>query len=162
MWKQLTQKARKAIFLAQEEAGRLGYSNVGPEHLLLALSREDDCMAVRILEGIGLDAGTLRVHTMKELSRGSETLGNDMQLTTEAKAVIDLAFSESRQMKEEWVGTEHLLLGILRSTESTAARVLGGLGADVAQVRTQIQNLKAGALSFGGMNGKSTLTVSSL
>jgi len=161
MWKQLTQKARKAIFLAQEEAGRLGYSNVGPEHLLLALAREDDCMAVRILEGLGLDPGTLRVQVMKELSRGSETLGHEMQLTAEAKAAIDLAFSESMQMKEDWVGTEHLLLGILRSAESSAARVLGDLGADITQVRTQLQNLKAGALPLG-MNGRSTVTMSTL
>lgn len=162
MWKQLTQKARKAIFLAQEEAGRLGYSNVGPEHLLLALAREDDCMAVRILDGLGLDAGTVRAKTMRQLSRGNETLSQEMQLTTEAKAVIDLAFSESRQMKEDWVGTEHLLLGIVRSTESTAAKVLADLGADMMNVHTQLLNLKAGALPMGGLSARGSVTVSSI
>jgi len=159
MWKQLTQKARKAIFLAQEEAGRLGYSHVGPEHLLLAMAREEDCMAVSILEGLGLDPGTLRIQVMKQLSRGSEILGQEMQLTTEAKSVIDLAFTECREMKEDWVGTEHLLIGIVRSTESVAAKVLCELGADSAKIRTQIRSLKAGALPVGSANGTSSVTL---
>jgi ATP-dependent Clp protease ATP-binding subunit ClpC len=160
MWKQLTQKARKAIFLAQEEAGRLGYSHVGPEHLLLALAREDDCIAVRVLEELGLDPGTLRVRVMERISRGAELLGREMQLTREAKSVIDLAFAESREMKEEWVGTEHLLMGILRSTESMAAKVLAEYGVDLARARTQLRHVKAGTLPFEGANGKGSVSVS--
>jgi ATP-dependent Clp protease ATP-binding subunit ClpC len=162
MWKQLTQKARKAIFLAQEEAGRLGYSHVGPEHLLLALAREEDCMAVRILEGLGIDPGTVRVKVMKELSRGSEVLGQEMALTTEAKSVIDLAFAESRDMKEEWVGTEHLLIGILRSSESTAAKVLTELGVDLVRARTQVRSLKAGTLNMEGPGETGSVSVSTV
>lgn len=161
MWKQLTHKARKAIFLAQEEAGRLGYSHVAPEHLLLALSRQEDCMAVKILDGIGLDAGTVRAKTMRELTRGEEILGQEMQLTAEAKSVIDLAFSECRQMKEDWVGTEHLLLGIVRSTESTAAKVLNDQGADILKVRDQLLNLKAGTLPLGNTS-KIALSISTI
>ena len=157
MWKQLTHKARKAICLAQEEAGRLGYSNVSPEHLLLALSREDDCMAVAILEGMGLDTGTVRARTMKQLSRGTDAPSQDMKLTYEAKSVIDLAFSECREMKEDWVGTEHLLLGILRSTESMAAGVLAELGVEMSSVRNQIRNLKAGTLQMGMANGNGAM-----
>lgn len=162
MWKQLTQKARKAIFLAQEEAGRLGYSHVGPEHLLLALAREEDCLAVGILEGLGVDCGTVRVQVMQHLSRGSEVLGQEMQLTTEAKSVIDLAFAESREMKEEWVGTEHLLIGILRSTESVAAKVLTGLGVDLVRARTQVRSLKAGTLLMEDENGKNSAPISAV
>lgn len=162
MWKQLTQKARKAVFLAQEEAGKLGYSHVGPEHLLLALVREDDCMAVKILEGLGLDSGTVRVQTMKHLSRGSELLGEDMQLTPEAKEAIDLAFDESKQMNEEWVGTEHLLIGLVRSTEGLASRILKELGADVSEIRSQVMSLQAGALPFESMDGNTSVSVSSV
>ena len=162
MWKQLTQKARKAIFLAQEEAGRLGYSHVGPEHLLLAMAREDDCLAVRVLEELGLDPGTVRVLVMERISRGEEILGQEMQLTREAKSVIDLAFAESRDMKEEWVGTEHLLMGILRSTESMAARILSEFGVDLGRARTQLRHVKAGALPLEGSNGKGSVSVSML
>jgi len=162
MWKQLTQKARKAICLAQEEAGRLGYSSVAPEHLLLALSREDDCMAVAILEGMGLDTGTVRARTLKQISRGTDSPSQDMQLTFEAKSVIDLAFSESREMKEDWVGTEHLLLGILRSSESMAASVLGELGVEMSHVRNQIRNLKAGALPLGIASGNGSMSAISI
>lgn len=153
MWKQLTQRARKAIFLAQEEAGRLGYSHVGPEHLLLALLREDDCVAARILERLGLDLGTVRVELMDCLSKGTESLADDMQLSADAKAAIDLAFEEARALNEGWVGTEHLLLGLARGTNSVAGQVLSRLGADVGPVREQLRNIHAGALPFDGTNG---------
>jgi len=153
MWKQLTQKARKAIFLAQEEAGRLGYSHVGSEHLLLALVREEDCVAARILERLGVDLGTIRVEVMEQLSRGSEPLGEEMQLTAEAKEAIDLAFNEGKQMNDEWVGTEHLLLGLARSARGMASQVLSRLGVDVSQIRSQLRNLQAGTLPFDRVEG---------
>lgn len=147
MWKQLTQRARKAIFLAQEEAGKLGYSHVGPEHLLLALMREDDCMAIRILEGLGLDPGTVRVEVMKNLSRGAELLGQEMQLTMDAKQAVDLAFQESKSCNEEWVGTEHLLIG-LAGSDGLASTVLVDMGADSAKVRNRLRQLQGGTLPF--------------
>lgn len=162
MWKQLTQKARKAIFLAQEEAGKLGYSHVAPEHLLLALVREDDCVAIRILEGLGLDPGTVRVRTLGHLSRGTELLGEDMQLTTEAKEAIDLAFDESKQMKEDWVGTEHLLIGLSRSSKGLASKILGELGADISQIRSRLRSLQAGTLPFESIDGNTSMSVSSV
>lgn len=162
MWKQLTQKARKAIFLAQEEAGRLGYNHVGSEHLLLALAREEDCVASRILEQLGVDVGTIRVEVIGQLSRGSEPLGEEMQLTAEAKEAIDLAFDEGKQMKDEWVGTEHLLIGLARSAEGMASQVLSRLGVDVSQIRCQLRNLQAGTLPFERVegNGPSSMSVS--
>lgn len=153
MWKQLTQKARRAIFLAQEEAGRLGYNHVGPEHLLLALIREEDCVATRILEGLGVDPGTVRVRMMGELARGSDMLGEDMQLTAEAKRAIDLAFEEGKQMNEDWVGTEHLLVGLVRATSGAASKVLTELGADASQIRGQLRDLQGGTLPLGHIEG---------
>lgn len=153
MWKQLTQRARKAIFLAQEEAGRLGYSHVGPEHILLALSREEDCLATRILDQLGLDPGTVRVELMSVLSKGDEPLGDDMQLTPEAKQVIDTAFDECRQAKDDWVGTEHLLIALARETTGLASQVLHRLGADVSSIRAQLRGMHGGTLPFGQANG---------
>lgn len=147
MWKQLTHKARKAILHAQEEAGKLGYSHAGPEHLLLALVREDDCVAARILDALGVDAGTVRAATMKHLSRGNEVLGEDMQLTTDAREAIHLAFDECKERNEDWVGTEHLLIGLV-SACGVASEVLKELGADLPGIRIQLRNLQAGTLPF--------------
>lgn len=153
MWRQLTQHARKAIFLAQHEAGRLGYSHVGPEHLLLALIREDDCVAASVLERLGIDLGTLKSEIMNGVSKGSERLGEEMQLTVEAKQVIDYAFAEGRRLSDEWIGTEHLLLGLARETGGVAANVLNRLGASPSTILRQLQNLQAGRLPFGRTDG---------
>jgi ATP-dependent Clp protease ATP-binding subunit ClpC len=152
MWRQLTQHARKAIFLAQHEAGRLGYSHVGPEHLLLALIREDDCVAASLLERLGIDLGTLKSEVMKDVSKGSEHLGEEMQLTVDAKQVIDYAFAEGRRLNDEWIGTEHLLLGLARETGGVAASVLNRLGADPNTILHQLRNLQAGRLPFGRLD----------
>lgn len=162
MWKQLTQRARKAIFLAQEEAGRLGYSHVGPEHILLALSREEDCMATKILEQIGVDPGTIRVEIMSVLSRGDEPLGEDMQLTSEAKQVIDSAFDECKRAKDDWVGTEHLLIALSRESEGLASQALRRLGVDASKIRTHLRRLQAGTLPFGqtNANGEGPMSIS--
>ncbi len=153
MWRQLTQHARKAIFLAQHEAGRLGYNQVGPEHLLLALIREDDCVAASLLERLGIDLGTLKSEVMKTISRGSDHIGDDMQLTIEAKQAIDHAFQEGRRLNDEWIGTEHLLLGLARDTGGPAASVLNRLGADSTAILKQLRHLQAGKLPFGHVDG---------
>ena len=148
MWKQLTQRARKAIFLAQQEAERLGYNHVGSEHLLLALLREEDCVAARILERLGLDLGTVRLEVMSHISRGSDHLGEDMQLAPDAKHAIDFAFNEVTEMKDDWVGTEHLLIGLVHEAGGMASKVLTKLGVDLNLVRSHLRHLKAGTLPF--------------
>lgn len=153
MWRQLTQHARKAIFLAQQEAEKLGYNHVGPEHLLLALIREDDCVAASLLERLGIDLGTVKSELMKSVSRGCDHLGDDIQLTVDAKQVIDHAFAEGRRLSDEWIGTEHLLLGLARETGGVAAGVLNRLGADPNAILSQLRNLQAGRLPFGRING---------
>ena len=145
MWRQLTQKARKAIFLAQEEAERLGYNHVGSEHLLLALTREEDCVATMVLDRLGLDPGTVRSAVMKQLSRGHENL-DDLQLAPDAKHAIDFAFSEVKQMKDEWVGTEHLLIGLMYEAGGLASKVLNDLGVDLFKLKDELRNVKAGTL----------------
>lgn len=153
MWRQLTQHARKAIFLAQQEAEKLGYNHVGPEHLLLALIREDDCVAASLLERLGIDLGTVKSELMNSVSRGCDHIGDDIQLTVDAKQVIDYAFAEGRRLSDEWIGTEHLLLGLARETGGVAANVLNRLGADPGTILDQLRNLQAGRLPFGRING---------
>lgn len=153
MWRQLTQHARKAIFLAQQEAEKLGYSHVGPEHLLLALIREEDCVAASLLERLGIDLGTVKSEVMSSVSKGTDHIGDDMQLTVDAKQVVDYAFAEGRRLSDEWIGTEHLLLGLARETGGIAANVLNRLGADPSAILSQLRNLQAGRLPFGQING---------
>jgi ATP-dependent Clp protease ATP-binding subunit ClpC len=156
MWKQLTQRARKAIFLAQEEAERLGYNHVGPEHLLLAITRAEDCIAARILERLGHDLGTVRAEVMKQLCRGSDDL-EIIQLTSEAKQVIDLAFAECREMREDWVGTAHLLIGLARASGNPASCVLTGLGVGVPEIRIQLAGMHMSTLPFDNLEGCGTI-----
>jgi len=148
MWKQLTQKARKAILVAHEEAVRLGYSSVCSEHLLLALIREEECTAAMILARMGLDLGTVRVQIMKQLSPGKESL-DGMQLAPDAKHAIDFAFAEVTHMQDDWVGTEHLLVGLVHDAGGKASHVLNSLGINVQKVREELSNVKAGTLPFG-------------
>lgn len=160
MWRQLTQRARKAIFLAQKEAEKLGYTHVRSEHLLLALITEEDCVASAILERMGLDLGTLRSEIMGRISRGSDHIGDDMQLAPDAKHSIDFAFDEVKIMKDDWVGTEHLLIGLVHEAGGLASDILSKLGVDLFTVRAQLREMKAGKLNFEHVNGGNSGTTS--
>lgn len=152
MWRQLTEKARKAILLAHEEAERLGYNHVGSEHLLLAITREEDCVAAMMLNRLGLDLGTVRCEIMRRVSPGGETL-DDMQLSSDAKHAIDFAFAETKLLKDDWVGTEHLLIGLVHEAGGVASTVLSELGADLTTLRSQLRHVKAGKLPFDKIRG---------
>src|SRR4051812_21733402 len=97
MWQRFTEKARRVVFSAQEEAARLGESYVGTEHILLGLVRDVDNVAVRVLERLGVQRGQVRAEIERQVSRGQGHLGEDMQLTPRAKRVIDLAYEEARR-----------------------------------------------------------------
>src|ERR1051325_8496512 len=113
MWQRFTERARRVVFFAQEEAGRLGENYVSTEHLLLGLIRENDSVAARVLDRMGVSLGRIRSEVERQVSRGDARLGSDMQLTPCGKRVIDLAYHEARQLSCEYIGTEHLLLGLI-------------------------------------------------
>src|SRR5882672_11241535 len=98
MWQRFTERARRVVFFAQEEAARLGENYVGTEHLLLGLVREEDSVAGRILTRLGIPGGAVRAETEKHVTRGQGNLGQDMQLTPRAKRLIDLAYEEAQQL----------------------------------------------------------------
>ncbi len=135
MWQRFTERARRVVFFAQEEAGRLGESFVSTEHLLLGLVREHDSVAARILDRMGVSLTRIRSEIERSATRGAGRQGTDMQLTPRAKRVIDLAYDEARQLKNDYIGTEHLLLGLIREGEGLAGRVLAKLGADLERTR---------------------------
>ncbi|HEY3328509.1 MAG TPA: Clp protease N-terminal domain-containing protein [Capsulimonadaceae bacterium] len=142
MWQRFTERARKVIFYAQEEAGQLGENYVSTEHMLLGLIRENDTVAARILDRLGISLGKIRSEVERIVSRGDGRLGQDMQLTPRAKRVIDLAYDESRRLNNNYIGTEHLLLGMVRESEGVAGRVLAKLGADLERTRTAVYTLQ--------------------
>src|SRR5207245_1270523 len=97
MWQRFTERARRVVFFAQEEAVRLGENSVGTEHLLLGLVREDDSVAARILDRLGVPLGRIRSDIERQVTRGHGNVGQDMQLTPRGKRVIDLAYGEARR-----------------------------------------------------------------
>jgi len=142
MWQRFTERARKIVFYAQEEAGRLGENYVSTEHLLLGLTRADDSIAARILDRLGVSLEKIRKEIEKQVTRGDGRLGNDMQLTPRAKRVIDLAYDEARHLNNNYIGTEHVLLGLIREGEGLAGRVLAKLGVDLDRTRQEIRSLQ--------------------
>ncbi len=150
MWQRFTERARRVVFFAQEEAGRLGESYVSTEHLLLGLVRENDSVAARILERLGVSLGRIRSEIERQVTRGDGRLGQDMQLTPRAKRVIDLAYDEARQLNNNYIGTEHLLLGLIREGEGLAGRVLAKLGVDLEHTRREVMALQDNDNTAGG------------
>lgn len=144
MWQRFTERARRVVFFAQEEAARLGENYVGTEHLLLGLVRESDSVAARILDRLGVPLGRIRADIERQVTRGHGSLGQDMQLTPRAKRVIDLAYEEARQLNNNYIGTEHLLLGLIREGDGLAARVLVKLGADLERTRREVYAMQEG------------------
>jgi len=144
MWQRFTEKARRVVFFAQEEAGRLGENYVSTEHLLLGLVREEDSVAALILKRLGVSCARIRSEVEKQVTRGDGRLGQDMQLTPRAKRVIDLAYEEARALNNNYIGTEHLLLGLIREGEGLAGRVLEKLGVTHDSVVSIVKQLPSG------------------
>lgn len=142
MWQRFTERARKVIFYAQEEAQRLGENQVSTEHLLLGLVRETDSVAARILDRMGISLQRIRQEVERFAHRGDSRPGQEMQLTPRAKRVIDLAYDEARQLNNNYIGTEHLLLGLIREGEGLAARILTKLGVDLDRSRREVMQLQ--------------------
>jgi len=142
MWQRFTERARKAVFYAQEEAIKWGENSVSPEHLLLGLIREDDSFAARILERLGVSRDLIRSEVERQLTRSDGQLGQDMQLTTAAKKVVDLAYGEGKRLRNNYIGGEHLLLALLAEGEGLAARVLTELGLTLDATREQVRKFQ--------------------
>jgi ornithine carbamoyltransferase len=135
MWQKFTERARRAVFFAQEEAAKYGWNDVATEHLLIGLVRESDSIAIRALERMSVDPRHLRVEVERRLPRGAGLPGGDMQLSPSAKDALDLAYQEARELDNSYIGTEHLLLGLLHEGKGLAARILTESGASLNDAR---------------------------
>ena len=155
MFERFTEKAIKVIMLAQEEARRLGHNFVGTEQILLGLIGEGTGVAAKVLKSMGVNLKDARVEVEKIIGRGSGFVAVEIPFTPRAKRVLELSLEEARQLGHNYIGTEHLLLGLIREGEGVAARVLENLGVDLAKVRTQVIRMlgETAEVASGGGGG---------
>ncbi|MGO0121766.1 ATP-dependent Clp protease ATP-binding subunit [Desulfothermobacter acidiphilus] len=150
MFGRFTRSAQKVLLLAQEEARSMNYPFVGTEHILLGLLREGEGVAAKVLQNLGVSAEAVREKVEQIVERGEEPVLHEVTLTPRAKRVLELAVDEARQLGHNYVGTEHLLLGLIREGEGVAAQVLTMFGADLDKVRAQVlEMLNTGASGPG-------------
>jgi ATP-dependent Clp protease ATP-binding subunit ClpC len=157
MFERFTEKAIKVIMLAQEEARRLGHNFVGTEQILLGLIGEGTGVAAKVLKSMGVNLKDARIEVEKIIGRGSGFVAVEIPFTPRAKRVLELSLEEARQLGHNYIGTEHLLLGLIREGEGVAARVLENLGVDLSKVRTQVIRMlgeTAEVTSGGGSSGR--------
>ncbi len=133
-----TERARKVLTLANEEAQRFNHNYIGTEHILLGLVREGDGVAARVLANLGIELPKVRSAVEFIIGRGDRMVMGEIGLTPRAKKVIELAVDEARRLNHHYIGTEHLLLGLVREGEGIAAGVLESLGVSLEKVRTQV------------------------
>ncbi len=132
-----TEQARKVLRYAQEEAQSFQHNYVGTEHLLLGLIREGEGVAVKVLNDLGVELDKVRSAVEVLIGRGDRVVYGEIGLTPRTKKVIELAGDEAFELKHSYIGTEHLLLGLVREGEGLAAKVLENLGVNLEKVRTQ-------------------------
>jgi ATP-dependent Clp protease ATP-binding subunit ClpC len=157
MFERFTEKAIKVIMLAQEEARRLGHNFVGTEQILLGLIGEGTGVAAKVLKSMGVNLKDARIEVEKIIGRGSGFVAVEIPFTPRAKRVLELSLEEARQLGHNYIGTEHLLLGLIREGEGVAARVLENLGVDLSKVRTQVIRMlgeTAEVAAVGGGGGR--------
>ena len=164
MFERFTEKAIKVIMLAQEEARRLGHNFVGTEQILLGLIGEGTGVAAKVLKSLGVNLKDSRIEVEKIIGRGSGFVAVEIPFTPRAKRVLELSLEEARQLGHNYIGTEHLLLGLIREGEGVAARVLENLGIDLTKVRTQVIRMlgETAEVSSGGNTGKGNLKTATL
>src|SRR3974390_2591056 len=134
-----TERGRKVLTLAQEEAQRFNHNYIGTEHLLLGLVREGDGVAAKVLSSLNVELTKVRSAVEFIIGRGGRIVLGEMGLTPRAKKVIELAVDEARRLNHHYIGTEHLLLGLVREGEGIAAGVLESLGVKLEKVRAEVQ-----------------------
>lgn len=140
-FEKFTERARKVLTLAQEEAQRFNHNYIGTEHLLLGLVREGDGVAARVLGNMGVQLPKVRSAVEFIIGRGDSMIVGELGLTPRAKKVIELAVDEARRLNHHYIGTEHLLLGLVREGEGIAAGVLESLGVNLEKVRQQVMQV---------------------
>jgi len=150
MFNRFTERAQRVLLLAQEEAMRLGHPYVGTEHILLGLIREGQGVAAKALAGMEIEVEAVRAMIEQAVGKGQGGPSGEITLTPRGKKVLELSVEEARRMGHNYVGTEHLLLGLIREGEGLAAQVLHGIGADLGKVRQAVMRMLGDSGAAGG------------
>ena len=151
-FEKFSERARRVLSLAQEEAQRFNHNYIGTEHILLGLSRETNGVAAKVLSGLGIELSKVRSAIEFIIGRGETSSQGEIGLTPRSKKVIELAVDEARRMNHHYIGTEHLLVGLMREGEGVAAGVLESLGASLDKIRTETQRILSQNLEQAGVS----------
>jgi ATP-dependent Clp protease ATP-binding subunit ClpC len=156
MFERFTDRARRVVVLAQEEARLLNHSYIGTEHILLGLIHEGEGVAAKALESLGISLEAVRSQVEEIIGQGGSSPSGHIPFTPRAKKVLELSLREALQLGHNYIGTEHILLGLIREGEGVAAQVLVKLGADLSRVRQQVIQLLSGYQGPAGSTGGSS------
>ena len=154
-FEKFSERARRVLSLAQEEAQRFNHNYIGTEHILLGLVRETEGVAARVLSGLSVDLGKVRSAVEFIIGRGEKPTQGEIGLTPRAKKVVELAVDEARRMNHTYIGAEHLLIGLLREGEGVAAGVLESLGVSLEKVRTETHRIRSNSSTSGSQGTRS-------
>src|SRR5881392_3131720 len=154
MFERFTDRARRVVVLAQEEARMLNHNYIGTEHILLGLIHEGEGVAAKALESLGISLEAVRNQVEEIIGQGGSSPSGHIPFTPRAKKVLELSLREALQLGHNYIGTEHILLGLIREGEGVAAQVLVKLGADLSRVRQQVIQLLSGYSGPGGQGEK--------
>ena len=155
MFERFTDRARRVVVLAQEEARMLNHNYIGTEHILLGLIHEGEGVAAKALESLGIALEGVRQQVEEIIGQGQQAPSGHIPFTPRAKKVLELSLREALQLGHNYIGTEHILLGLIREGEGVAAQVLVKLGADLNRVRQQVLQLLSGSSGMEPAEGGS-------
>jgi ATP-dependent Clp protease ATP-binding subunit ClpC len=144
VFERFTERARQVVVLAQDEARALKHNYIGTEHILLGLLREEEGLAARSLESLGITVGEVRDQVLQIIGQGDKPTSGQIPFTPRAKKVLELAQREALSLAHNYIGTEHILLGLVRENEGVAARILLYLGADSENVSDAVIRMLSG------------------
>jgi ATP-dependent Clp protease ATP-binding subunit ClpA len=147
MFERFTERARQVVVLAQEEARTLKHNYIGTEHILLGLLREQEGLAGRVLEQLGITVEGVRAQVLRVVSAGEEAVSGQIPFTPRAKKSLELALREALGLGHNYIGTEHILLGLVRENDGVAARILLDFDADSETIRNEVIHMLAAAPS---------------
>ena len=153
MFERFTERARQVVVLAQEEARTLKHNYIGTEHILLGLLREEEGLAARVLEGLEITVEEVRAQVIRIVGSGEEVTSGQIPFTPRAKKVLELALREALSLGHNYIGTEHILLGLVRENEGVAARILADFDADSEKIRNEIIRMLSGPGRRQGQGG---------
>jgi ATP-dependent Clp protease ATP-binding subunit ClpC len=144
VFERFTERARQVVVLAQDEARILKHNYIGTEHILLGLLREEEGLAARVLESLDISLEKVRAQVQRVVGQGDEVPAGQVPFTPRAKKVLELSLREARSLRHNYIGTEHILLGVVRENEGVAARILLELGADAERIRNEFLRMLGG------------------